>query len=221
MDGAPAQHRHAAARPRAPDHRVPGARDQWRPRSVDHAHLYRGGAREDSRRQEGREGNRNEIDGKSWRACATASSRTAAAAVCSARSGGAHFDTSRSLVQTADEALAIDDIRALFSAYPFEERGRFESSDPVLGRFWRSAGGPRGLRARHLHGHAVLGAVAVRRRHANPGPALAVRRWRRPAREERHRAVRRIRAFPTGSPRAATRRCCRRSFRHSRCSGSG
>jgi alpha-L-rhamnosidase len=39
-------------------------------------------------------------------------------------------------VQTADEALAIDDIRALFSAYPFEERGRFESSDPVLGRIW-------------------------------------------------------------------------------------
>src|SRR5918993_1486262 len=39
-------------------------------------------------------------------------------------------------VQTADEALTIDDLRALFSAYPFEERGGFESSDPALGRIW-------------------------------------------------------------------------------------
>ena len=46
-------------------------------------------------------------------------------------------------VETADEPLTIDDIRALFSAYPFEQRGRFESSDPVLCRIcdvgWRTA----------------------------------------------------------------------------------
>jgi alpha-L-rhamnosidase len=40
------------------------------------------------------------------------------------------------MVQTADEPLTIDDIRTRFTAYPFEERGRFESSDPVLSRIW-------------------------------------------------------------------------------------
>ncbi len=39
-------------------------------------------------------------------------------------------------VTTADEPLAVDDIRARFTAYPFEERGRFESSDPVLSKIW-------------------------------------------------------------------------------------
>jgi alpha-L-rhamnosidase len=39
-------------------------------------------------------------------------------------------------VQSADEPLVVDDIRALFTAYPFEERGRFESSDPELSRIW-------------------------------------------------------------------------------------
>ena len=108
-------------------------------------------------------------------------------------------------VQTADEALAIDDIRALFSAYPFEERGRFESSDPVLGKIWEV-----GWRTARVCAHEtymdtpVLGAAAVRRRHPHPGPALVVRRRRRPAREERHRAVRRVpsarRAHPEPLP---------------------
>jgi alpha-L-rhamnosidase len=39
-------------------------------------------------------------------------------------------------VQTADEPLVIGDVRALFTAYPFEARGRFESSDPELSRIW-------------------------------------------------------------------------------------
>ena len=39
-------------------------------------------------------------------------------------------------VVTAAEPLTIDDLRAEFSAYPFEAKGRFESSDPVLARVW-------------------------------------------------------------------------------------
>ena len=39
-------------------------------------------------------------------------------------------------VRTMDEPLVIDDIRTLFTAYPFEERGRFESSDAELSKIW-------------------------------------------------------------------------------------
>jgi alpha-L-rhamnosidase len=39
-------------------------------------------------------------------------------------------------VTTADEPLTVDDIGALFTGYPFEQRGTFESSDPVLSRIW-------------------------------------------------------------------------------------
>lgn len=39
-------------------------------------------------------------------------------------------------IQTADEPLTIEDIRGAFTAYPFEERGRFESSDPTLQKIW-------------------------------------------------------------------------------------
>ena len=39
-------------------------------------------------------------------------------------------------VVTAGEPLTVNDIRALFTAYPFAERGRFDSSDPVLSKIW-------------------------------------------------------------------------------------
>jgi alpha-L-rhamnosidase len=39
-------------------------------------------------------------------------------------------------VQTADEPLSLDDLRGELTAYPFEERGLFESSDPSLARIW-------------------------------------------------------------------------------------
>jgi len=46
-------------------------------------------------------------------------------------------------VETADEPLTVDAIRARFSAYPFQERASFDSSDPVLRRIfdvgWRTA----------------------------------------------------------------------------------
>jgi hypothetical protein len=39
-------------------------------------------------------------------------------------------------VETADEALDIDSLKARFTGYPFRERGAFEASDPVLHRMW-------------------------------------------------------------------------------------
>jgi hypothetical protein len=46
-------------------------------------------------------------------------------------------------VKTADEPLTISDIRAAFSAFPFQLRAKFESSDPGLARIfdvgWRTA----------------------------------------------------------------------------------
>jgi hypothetical protein len=46
-------------------------------------------------------------------------------------------------VETADEPLMVEAIRARFSAYPFQKRASFDSSDPVLRRIfdvgWRTA----------------------------------------------------------------------------------
>jgi hypothetical protein len=39
-------------------------------------------------------------------------------------------------IETAGEPLTIDDLRGAFSAYPFEQKASFESSDPVLARIW-------------------------------------------------------------------------------------
>jgi alpha-L-rhamnosidase len=39
-------------------------------------------------------------------------------------------------VQTDAEPLTIDDLRGAFTAYPFEPKGAFTSSDPVLSRIW-------------------------------------------------------------------------------------
>jgi alpha-L-rhamnosidase len=39
-------------------------------------------------------------------------------------------------VETADQPLTIKDLRAWFTAYPFQEEGRFESDDESLSRIW-------------------------------------------------------------------------------------
>jgi hypothetical protein len=39
-------------------------------------------------------------------------------------------------IRTAGEPLTLDDLRGDFTAYPFEQRGSFESSDPALRRIW-------------------------------------------------------------------------------------
>src|SRR6266568_5543937 len=40
-------------------------------------------------------------------------------------------------VNTADQPLRIEDIRSWFTAYPFEERARFQSDDPALSEIWQ------------------------------------------------------------------------------------
>jgi alpha-L-rhamnosidase len=39
-------------------------------------------------------------------------------------------------IQTADEPLEVRDLRAWFTAYPFEEKGRFAGDDPALSEIW-------------------------------------------------------------------------------------
>ena len=40
-------------------------------------------------------------------------------------------------VTTADQPLRIENLRSRFTAYPFEERARFESDDPVFSQIWQ------------------------------------------------------------------------------------
>ena len=40
-------------------------------------------------------------------------------------------------VQTQDEALVLEDLRSLFTAYPLELKARFASDDPALSRIWQ------------------------------------------------------------------------------------
>ena len=42
-------------------------------------------------------------------------------------------------IETADEALSIDDFYGIFWAYPFEENASFESDDPILSKIWEAA----------------------------------------------------------------------------------
>jgi len=39
-------------------------------------------------------------------------------------------------IKTEDEPLRVEGLRTWFTAYPFEEKGRFESDDPSLARIW-------------------------------------------------------------------------------------
>ena len=40
-------------------------------------------------------------------------------------------------VTSADQPLRIENFRSLFTAFPFEERGRFQSDDPTLSQIWQ------------------------------------------------------------------------------------
>ncbi len=46
-------------------------------------------------------------------------------------------------IQTKDEPLTVDDLRATFTGYPFTRRARFEGGGPEIGRIletgWRTA----------------------------------------------------------------------------------
>lgn len=51
-------------------------------------------------------------------------------------------------VQTADEAITLESMRAHFTGYPFKERAAVESSDPVIGRIWET-----GTRTARMNAH--------------------------------------------------------------------
>src|SRR2546430_15113850 len=50
-------------------------------------------------------------------------------------------------VNTADQPLRIEDLRSWFTAFPFEERARFQSDDPALSQIWQIGWGPAPLHA--------------------------------------------------------------------------
>ena len=85
---------------------------------------------------QGRKGNRNDIDGRTIRGVHDAIRPD----------GGAHrrfqslFWRSYRYVQldveTADEPLTIDDVHGIFTAYPFEQRGRFASDARWIDSVW-------------------------------------------------------------------------------------
>jgi hypothetical protein len=50
--------------------------------------------------------------------------------------------------QPADQPLRIENLRSWFTAFPFEERARFQSDDPVLSRIWQT-----GWRTARLDAH--------------------------------------------------------------------
>ena len=178
---------------RAPDDGVSGDRDHWRPGRVDHVDL-RGSACA-RRRRAARRARRATATRSRARSIAGLRDRfvpTAAAAGCSGRSGGARSAMSRSRSRPPTSRWPSTTSAPRSRPIPFE-RGPVREQRPRAAAHLgcRLAHGP-ALRARDLHGHAVLGTAAVRRRHAHPGPALALRRRRRPAREKRDRAVRRV-----------------------------
>lgn len=39
-------------------------------------------------------------------------------------------------IETVDQALVVEDLRGVFTAYPFQERGSFASDDPSLAQIW-------------------------------------------------------------------------------------
>ncbi len=94
-------------------------------------------------------------------------------------------------VETKDESLSLDRLAVHFTAYPFEERARFDAARrdarPPLGG--GMADGAR-VRPRDVRGLPLLRAAPVRRRHPDPGPHLLHGGRGRPARAAGHRQLR-------------------------------
>ena len=190
-----------APRPGPPDHRLPGADGDGRPRRDGLAPLRRGAL--------GAGPQESRATATRWRARSSAARATSSRgrrlpAPCSGPSGGARTATSSSTVETAEEPLTIEDLSASPPAYPFERegalrRGLARAGPHPRGRLAHGAA----VRARDLHGLPVLRAAPVRGRHAHPGPRLALHDGRRAADAQRHRPARRLahRRGPDPEPR--------------------
>ena len=85
----------------------------------------------------GRKGNRNEVEGR----CITTPADVFVLDGAPERTLSTHlFRTWRYLqldVKTAAEPLTVRDVRSTFTAYPFQEKASFKSSDPSLADIWR------------------------------------------------------------------------------------
>ena len=79
-------------------------------------------------------------------------------------------------ITTADEPLRVHDLHGIFTAYPFAERGRFLAIFMARRHVAHELERRTHRRVRDVHGHAVLGAAPVRRRHSHTGTHLALRR---------------------------------------------
>ena len=159
---------------------------------------------------------------RSLRACATASCRTAAEPRLFRPLWWRTFRYVEVASTTADEPLDRRRHPGALQAYPFEERGRFESSDPVLSKIWDV-----GWRTARLCAHETYMDTPYWEQLQYVGDtriqallSLYVGGDDRLV-QKRDRAVRRVAHARRPHAEPLSRRCCRRSSRRSRCSGSG
>ena len=206
------------ARPELPDHRLPGARGQRRHGSGGHNRLRRGALR---------------ARVPSARTTATRSRASSSMGYQDVfiADGGARrvfrplwwrtYRYVRLAVDTQDAPLTIDDLRGVYTGYPFERKARFDAGLRRTAKDARRRLAHRAaLRARNLHGLPVLRAAAVRGRHAHPGAGVALHDRRRAPDAQCHRAARLLAHAPRAPLTAARLPGCSSTYPASRCGGS-
>ena len=123
-------------------------------------------------------------------------------------------------VTTKAEPLRLDALNAMVLGLSIRCAGgdqrRYTGAEQAVGD--RLAHGAP-VRARDLHGRSLLGAAAVRGRHAHPGARFLRDDGRQPAGAAGDQQHRSTRARRRGSRRAAIRQRCRSSSRRFRCCG--
>ena len=93
-------------------------------------------------------------------------------------------------VETADEPLRIDDVRATFTAYPFDEKATFASSNPALEDIWDVGWPTARLCANETYFDTPFWEhSSVRGRHAPAGAYLAPHGRRRPPDAQGHQST--------------------------------
>jgi hypothetical protein len=123
-------------------------------------------------------------------------------------------------VNTADQPLRIENLRSWFTAFPFEERARFQSDDPTLSQIWQI-----GWRTARLDAHDTYMDTPYweRMQYIGDTRIQALISYALPATigllAKRFKPLM-IPESRTASPAVAIRHRLRRSFPRSRCCGS-
>jgi alpha-L-rhamnosidase len=86
----------------------------------------------------GRKGNRNETEGKTIRGYQDRFLAEGGRRRLYRPLWWRTFRYLQAEIETGEEPLVIEDLRAIFSAYPFTRRARFASDDPELDRIWEA-----------------------------------------------------------------------------------